>query len=239
MQTRNVVIIGHRGAPRVAPENTLLSFRKAKQQGAEGVEFDLQRCKSGEIVVLHDSTVNRTTNGKGNVNRLTLQKLKKFNAGKGQRIPTLGEAITFCKRLGLFMHWDIKDTGFEREAAAIVRKAKLYKRVRISAEHPATLRRIARLDPRIETGLALRAIPRNIISTARRLHVRALHVRIDVVTRKLLRDAHAAGMTVLAWTPLSTRVTAPFLKGALKPGIDELIVNRPDVAKKVLGSRFK
>src|SRR5438034_11529438 len=85
--------IGHRGAAGHAPENTLLSLRKAVELGVDIVEFDVQRTRDGELVLLHDKRVDRTTDGKGYVRDFSFQELRRLDAGLGQRIPTLREAI--------------------------------------------------------------------------------------------------------------------------------------------------
>src|ERR1700757_2576631 len=89
------MIYGHRGAPgypRLA-ENTIGSFEKALQSGADGVEFDVRRCADGRIVVIHDETIDRTTNGKGRVAALTYDELRKFDAGFGEPIPLLTDVL--------------------------------------------------------------------------------------------------------------------------------------------------
>ena len=88
-----MIRIGHRGAMGYAPENTLVSFEKALDLKVDMVELDVQLCKTGELVVIHDLTVNRTTNGEGDVAKLTLQELKCLDAGKGQQIPLLEEVL--------------------------------------------------------------------------------------------------------------------------------------------------
>lgn len=94
LSTNNsAMVIGHRGASGYEPENTLASFEKAIALGVDMIEFDVHQCGSGEIVVIHDETVDRTTNGTGLVSSLTLQELKELDAGKGQAIPTLQEVL--------------------------------------------------------------------------------------------------------------------------------------------------
>jgi glycerophosphoryl diester phosphodiesterase len=90
---RRVLRIGHRGAAGHAPENTVAAIRKGIALGVDFVEIDVRRTSNGGLVVLHDETVNRTTNGKGRVDRLSLQEVKKFNAGNGEHIPTLEEVL--------------------------------------------------------------------------------------------------------------------------------------------------
>ena len=90
--------IGHRGARGYAPENTLKSFQKAIELGVDAVELDVQLCKSGELIVMHDDTVDRTTDGSGFVKKLKLKDLKKLDAGMGERIPTLEEVLDLVNR---------------------------------------------------------------------------------------------------------------------------------------------
>ncbi|MCX6656023.1 MAG: glycerophosphodiester phosphodiesterase family protein [Candidatus Bathyarchaeota archaeon] len=91
---RAVLRIGHRGAAGYEPENTLRSFEAAVRLGADMVEFDIHLCGSGELVVIHDETVDRTTDGSGTVAGMTLRELKALDAGRGEKIPTLGEVFS-------------------------------------------------------------------------------------------------------------------------------------------------
>src|SRR5690242_21467067 len=91
---RRVVIIGHRGAAGHAPENTLAAIRKGIDLGVDFVEIDVRRTADGVLVALHDETVNRTTNGKGRVDRMSLRDVKRFNAGNGEHIPTVDRKST-------------------------------------------------------------------------------------------------------------------------------------------------
>ncbi len=87
--------IGHRGANDDEPENTLCSFQKALEIGVDAVEFDVRRAGSGELVVIHDDKVDRTTNGSGAVSSFTLDEIRRLTAEKGERIPTLDEALDY------------------------------------------------------------------------------------------------------------------------------------------------
>lgn len=88
-----MMIMGHRGAAALEPENTLVSIARAMEIGVDAVEIDVHLSKDGEIVVIHDSTVDRTTNGTGPVRSYTLREMKAFDAGKGETIPTLQEVM--------------------------------------------------------------------------------------------------------------------------------------------------
>ena len=91
---QSILRIGHRGAAGHAPENTLAAIQKGIALGVDFVEVDVRRTADGVLVILHDETVNRTTNGKGRVDRLSLREIKRLNAGNGESIPTLEEVLT-------------------------------------------------------------------------------------------------------------------------------------------------
>src|SRR6185369_17228462 len=97
--------IGHRGASGYLPENSISSFRKAIELKADGIELDVHLCKSGEPVVIHDETVDRTTNGKGTVATLTLSQLRSLEIAPGETIPTLEEVL---QKLGNDIHYFIE-----------------------------------------------------------------------------------------------------------------------------------
>ena len=108
-------LIGHRGAKAVAPENTLASFRKAAEYGADCIEFDVRLCADGVPVIFHDNTLERTSDGVGRAADLDLAALKEFDAGGwfarelfGETIPTLPETIVLCRDLGLGMNIEMK-----------------------------------------------------------------------------------------------------------------------------------
>lgn len=118
-------IIGHRGACAYAPENTLASIRKAWAQGARWVEFDVRLTREGDLVLMHDEDVKRTTNGRGRVVDLTLAEIGALDAGAwfggahaGERVPTLAEAIALLAELGLGANIEIKSAPPEARATA-------------------------------------------------------------------------------------------------------------------------
>ncbi len=115
--------IGHRGAAGHAPENTLASIRTAIGFGVDLVEVDLQRSRDGRVVIIHDQTVDRTTNGKGKVAARSLAELQALDAGKGERIPTLEELLELAEgRVGLML--EVKEAGIAELTARIVRQSR-------------------------------------------------------------------------------------------------------------------
>ncbi len=140
------LIIGHRGASAAAPENTLAAFRLAQQHGADGIEFDVQLSADGIPVVIHDDTVDRTTNGRGRVSDLTLAQLQTLDAGQGETIPTLAQVFAEFGTTLLY-NLEIKnddqfDQGAEKAIADCIRHDGVQEQLLISSFNPAALARM-------------------------------------------------------------------------------------------------
>ena len=130
--------IAHRGASGYEPENTLRSFKKAIKLNSDAIELDVQLTKDHKLVVIHDETVNRTTNGKGKVSELTLKELKKLDAGKGEKIPTLEEVIKVCRNK-CKLNVEIKKMNSAKKVAEIIVKERFVKQTIISSNHKESL----------------------------------------------------------------------------------------------------
>jgi glycerophosphoryl diester phosphodiesterase len=192
-----VIIFGHRGAPGYPRqgENTKASFRKALEAGANGLEFDVRRCGDGQLVVIHDDTIDRTTNGRGRVRKLSYENLRRFDAGFGESIPLLADILdefgTQC-----LLNIELKDSLLAGDVKTMILERRLESRVIVSAFDWDELRG---LPPDIPIGL-LSTRARRLVSSALELGARTIHPRRDLVTRTLLNVAHDAHLQVHAWT---------------------------------------
>ena len=157
-------IFAHRGASGHAPENTLEAFRLAVQMGADGIELDVHLSKDGELVVIHDETVDRTTNGTGLVCSKTLAELKELDASKGMegyagaRIPTLGEVYDLIRDTGLLINVEIKTdviqyADIERKCLELEQEKGMQGRIIYSSFNHYTIANILAQDPQAQTGL--------------------------------------------------------------------------------------
>ena len=128
------VIWGHRGASFEAPENTLAAFRLAREQGADGVELDAQRCASGEIVVMHDESLGRTTGFAGLVTETAFSVIQTLDAGRGERVPLLSDVLEQVPiRINVELKCDrANDRGLTAEVVRLVREAGAQDRVLLS-----------------------------------------------------------------------------------------------------------
>ncbi len=243
------LVIAHRGASRVAPPNTLAAFLKAVELGADGVELDVHLSADGVPVVIHDDTVDATTDGSGWVADMSVAQLKQLDAGSwfdsvfaGERIPTLEEVLqTVGARL--LVNIELKSNpsgrrGLERAVVALVERYGLAGRVWLSSFSPAALRRVRRLAPHIRLGLLYGpGVPRPLQRPWLRLMGRyaAYHPEHGLVDAAFVAWAHARGSQVHAWTandPAEMRRLAGL-------GVDGIITDLPDVLRDVLRERLR
>src|SRR3989344_3039153 len=119
MMKKTTQICGHRGAMAVEPENTLRSFRAAIDAGVEWIEFDIQLSMDKVLIVIHDPTIDRTTDGKGNVSDYGVIELKQFDAGKGEKLLTLEELFKFMKSNSVKMQIELKAKNAEKAVVAL------------------------------------------------------------------------------------------------------------------------
>src|SRR4030065_947021 len=144
--------IGHRGARAYEPENTLRSFRKALEMGVAAVEFDVRKTRDNHLIVIHDADVKRTTSGKGLVADLTLKQIKELSTEKGEKIPTLEEALEFLHH-NVTILIELKETGLEEKVLSTIHSKNVQKSVIITSFLDDTLKKIRELHKEIETGI--------------------------------------------------------------------------------------
>jgi glycerophosphoryl diester phosphodiesterase len=193
----SMMIFGHRGAPGYPrqAENTRLSFTKALDAGADGIEFDIRRCGDGRLVVIHDETVDRTTNGRGRVRDLSYEELREFDAGSGESIPLLTDTLDeFGSKC--ILNIELKDGAIAADVKRLVLERQLEQRVIVSAFEWNELRP---LTPEVPIAL-LSSKVKNLIAMAHDLSAKTIHPRRDIATRSLIDAAHEAKLKVNVWT---------------------------------------
>ena len=197
---RRVVIIAHRGAHEEAPENTLPAFRKAIELGCDYVEMDVRQTKDRRLVIMHDPTVDRTTNGTGRVEDLTLARIREFDAGvkwgpawAGLQAPTLDEALAAC-RDKIKVYVDYKD-GAPAEVIAAIEKQRMLQDVAIygSVER---LHEIKRLRPGVRIICAHPGAPDKFPALMKELKPEILDGHVLSWSREQVRAAHRGGAQV-------------------------------------------
>lgn len=217
--------IGHRGAKAYEPENTILSFKRALELGVNAVELDVRRTKDGEIVVIHDAEVDRTTNGKGLVSDLTLSEIKNLSTDKGEKIPTLEEALDFLNRKVKILI-EVKEVGIEEKVLDIVRRRGLEDNVIIISFHEEVLKRVRELSETIKTGL-IYVKHKDPIGAAISLKAQYILPMYKFIYSYLVKKAHEKGLKVIAWT-INTPEEAHKFAGM---GVDGIASDKPDILR--------
>jgi len=218
-----MIKVGHRGARAYEPENTLLSFKKAIELGVDAVELDVRKSKDGEIIVIHDADIKRTTNGSGLVADLTLKQIKSFSTDKNEKIATLEEALD-CIDNKVKVFIELKETGFEDQVLSIVQKKGLVKNVVIVSFLEDALKKVRDLNQEIETGL-IYARHKNPIKAALGLKAQWLLAFYKFTHTANVQKAHENGLKVLVWTVNTLEEVAEMKK----KGVDAMASDKPDI----------
>jgi glycerophosphoryl diester phosphodiesterase len=200
-------IVAHRGGGALAPENTLGAIRLGASMGFKGVEFDVMLAGDGTPVVIHDETVDRTTNGRGEVSKMTFADLSGLRIQENERIPAYEEAVRLCRELEIWANVEIKPArGHERKTGeAVARMTRQHWRgaplapllSSFSIEALAAARSVA---PELPRGYLVSKIPDDWLDTMKRLACVALHCNYKSLTAKLAAEIHGAGYAILLWT---------------------------------------
>lgn len=217
---------GHRGACGHAPENTLASVRKALALGVDGFEFDIHLSKDNQPVIIHDDTLNRTTNGRGEVSDYTFVELQQFDAGQGEKIPHLNDIFALVdKRCELLIELKANAAAIvEKTIAAWAAKGWRYEQIWVISFDHAQLVEIKQINPRIQTGALIEGIPVSLAAIATEAGASALCPYIGSLNQALVDDAHARGLKVITWTANTPRNIAK----AKALGVDGIMSDFPE-----------
>jgi glycerophosphoryl diester phosphodiesterase len=191
-------IYGHRGESASAPENTLRAFDLALQAGVDGIELDVQATADGVPVIMHDRDLSRTTNGSGRVEEVTFAQIRRLDAGSGEKVPTLDEALAM---IGDRAHVDIefKQAGIEREVLDQLRKHPSVKWSASSFEWEA-LRTLRALGPQYDLWILDDFVTDELIETARGLGASTAAVGHAALNEETVARLRSANLKIFAWT---------------------------------------
>jgi glycerophosphoryl diester phosphodiesterase len=217
------LVIGHRGAKALAAENTLEGIMAAALCKADYVELDVRLSRDGELVLMHDERVDRTTNGKGFVGDLSQEELKALyvrdqtgRCMESHRIATLKEAVSQAGELGLGLVVEMKEEGLE----GLVAEALSGKKCIVTSFYHSSLRELSDISD-LKTGIIISSLPINPVQLA--IWAKATAIFPRRVNARLFKEAHQRGMAVFPWT-VNSREEASWL---LRLGADGLVTDDP------------
>lgn len=233
-----ICIIAHRGASGSAPENTLVSFSKAMNAGADFIELDIHLSKDGELIVMHDETVNRTTNGKGKIKDLALEQIKCLDAGswfgikfKGLAVPALDEVFQLSggkiKLLIEVKGSPRKYPGIEKKLVETINKYDAEDWCIVQSFDDEILKNISRLDSSITLHQLVvgRVFPLNMPP-----FIRAVNPNHHFVSGKKIERIHSQGRKIFVWTVNEEKK----MKKLISLGVDGIITNYPEKLKELI-----
>ncbi|KAA8784414.1 glycerophosphodiester phosphodiesterase [Paenibacillus amylolyticus] len=234
----NNLCVAHRGFSSIAPENTMAAFNMAMERPeVQWMELDVQLSRDGVPVVIHDFTLERTTNGKGRVKDTDWSILKQLDAGSwkgknytGERIPSLSELLDrSCGKVRLNIELKTQGDMYPGLPAAVIheiRKRHMQHDVVITSFEPAALVEVKKLAPELETGLIIDAKPGDLLAVLQQMHCTFLSIGYTNVDKALMNEMNAAGIRVMAWT-VDDKASMKKL-AAIDPDV-MICTNRPDV----------
>ena len=231
----------HRGASGYMPENTLCAFEKAIEMGADGIELDIQLTKDGEIVVIHDETIDRTADGKGWVKDYTLEELRQFNYNKTHPevehadIPTMREVFELIKPTNLVINIELK-TGIvfydrlEERIVELTKEMGMEDRVIYSSFNHYTVVKIHNLKPDARVGFLYADGPIDMPEYGVKHGVEALHPALyNIQYPGFVQECKVKGLKLHVWTVNEEQ----YMHMCCQAGVDAIITNYPDVALKI------
>jgi len=199
-----ILKIGHRGAKGYEPENTLISFEKAIEMGADGIELDVHLSLDGHLIVIHDETIDRTTNGKGVVNQLTLAELKSFRINEKFEIPTLEEVLDLVDQR-CFVNIELKNQDTAEKVVQLIEHYISDKKWKnsdflVSSFDWNALQQVRFLNDAIRIGVLTETDLDLAISFARFMKAEALHPDFQLLANVYAAKIQEKGILVFPWT---------------------------------------
>jgi glycerophosphoryl diester phosphodiesterase len=227
-----IIIVAHRGFSGVYPENTLLAFQKAVELGVDFVELDIHQTVDKEIVVCHDHTIDRTTDGNGYIKEMTYEEIKRYDAGKwkgypGEKIPLLKEVFEkFGEKIKILI--EIKECDVST-LIKLIKEYRMEKRVFVGSFNLEYIKEVRNLLPIISTALISYEVPENIDQLIK-YGIRKLDIEFHNLNKEIVKELVSYGFVVNTWTP----DTEEELKKVIYYGVQFITTDRPDILKEII-----
>lgn len=239
---KNIINFAHRGASAVCPENTMAAFRKGLELGATGIETDVQMTKDGSLILIHDETLNRTTNGKGYVKDKTLAEILEVDAGawfdpafKGEHISVLEDLLDLLQGKDTILNIELKNgvvlyPGMEEKVIAAVREFNMSDRVILSSFNHYSLAYCKSLAPEIQTGILYMEGLYRPWDYAATLGASALHANHYAVLPEFVSEAAKHGVVYHPFT-VNDPARMTYL---IEAGVSGIITDHPEILAEIL-----
>lgn len=226
------IVVAHRGASGLAPENTMLAYQRAFEIGADMIELDVQETNDGELVCIHDYEVDRTTNGTGSVADLSYNEIRELTINLDQKIPSLKEVLDYC-RGKMKVNIELKVTDIEEKVLNLVEERNMLSEIIVSSFFHGTLINIKELNDNVSTAVLVSSLRDGIFQYIRDHRANALNPDFKLVTTELVTACHQNGIHIFPWTVNDSSV----MYTLFGLDVDGIITDHPDVAIEVRNKR--
>jgi len=223
-----MITTSHRGAGFLEPENTLRALCRAIELGVDQIEIDVQLTRDDHLILMHDPTVDRTTNGTGRIAELSFAEIRQLDAGLGEQVPTLEEALALVDGR-VTLQIELKGPQTAPAVMQTLAATKKDEAVVLTSFMHQQLVEAHQLNPQIRTGALWGRLPANAVQRTQQLNAQALHVWHEFITPQLVAAAHAQGLLVRAWN--ANKETE--MRRLIELGVDAIGSDRPDVLLEV------
>lgn len=192
-------LVGHRGAKDEWPENTLLGMRKAINNGVFGLEIDIHLSKDNKIMVIHDKSVDRTTNASGDISRFNANELREFDAGMGERIPYLSEVIDLVIEKNVHLFIEVKDIRVSNFLIRLLEEKSAFSYCTIISFNHRFIKTISDTEKRAKLGCIMFAAPVNPVAVVKDAGASLLVMYTDTIDKDIINSCHLANIEVASW----------------------------------------
>lgn len=241
MSRNSIVRVAHRGASAQYPENTLLAFRKAIEQGVDVLEIDIHRTADHELIVMHDPTLERTTNGHGNIHEHLLQEIRQLDAGQGETVPLLKEAIQLARESQVRLYVEVKGATEPEELAIAegviqaLEATNFLSQTIVTSFSAKALLRAKTLNPEVSTMLDPSPqdgslTPRQICAQALAAGANCVSYDFHLLTPEIAKECRLSGLALWPWAPDEPED----IRNVLSLDVQGMMTNRPDTLNEVL-----
>lgn len=241
-----IINYAHRGASAYYPENTMLSFQKAIEMGCTGIETDVQMTKDGVLVLMHDESVRRTTNGMGMVKDYTYSEISKLDAGswksrkfKGVKVPAAEELFYYLRNKNIILNIELKTgmviyEGIEEKTIDMIYKYNMQNKVILSSFNHYSLAKCKQISKEIKTGVLYMEGFYKPYNYAKTLTADAIHPYYYAINEEVIKESQRAGIMVNVFTIDDEKD----MKRFVQIGVNGIITNYPDKLKKVMEEQY-
>lgn len=238
-------IYGHRGASDQYPENTMLAFQKAIEKGADGIETDVHLTKDNICVLIHDETIDRTSNGTGWIRDFTYEELLKFDFKNNKdieedwiKIPTLEQLLVLAKENKIELNLELKTDciayeGIEKCVLDLVKKYDMLDYVIFSSFNIETLVNVKKIEPKAKTGYLFERNFEDQVIKAHHYHLDYIHPRYSMLNDRVIRNCKKYNLAIHVWT-VNDKESMQLMK---EYGVDICITNKVSLARSVIDRR--